>query len=80
MSINWRASSLHAAVVGLANSAIQLVSAFGVHLTSDQNVAITGITNSLLLVLSVLLISNTTEPSASPPVVVAAPIDPGPLA
>jgi len=59
MHINWRASSLHAAVVGLANSVLQLVSSFGVHLSSDENAAITSVLNSLLLVLSVLVIQST---------------------
>ncbi len=65
MKINWRASSLHAAVVGLSNSVIQCVSSFGVHLSSSQNVAITGVVNSLLLVLSVLVISGTSASAGS---------------
>lgn len=64
MNINWRASSVHVAVVGLVNSCIQLVSAFGVHLSSDQNAAITAVVNSLLLVLSVTVIQSTTAAKA----------------
>ena len=62
MKLNVRASSLHAAVIGLSNSIIQAASAFGAHLSSDQNLAITGLVNSLLVILSLLII-NGTSPS-----------------
>lgn len=64
MSINWRASSVHVAIVGFVNSCIQLVSTFGVHLSSDQNAAITAVVNSLLLVLSLTVIQSTNEAKA----------------
>ena len=62
MHLNPRASSLHAAAVGLLNAILQAISAFGVHLTGDQNVAISAVVNSLLVVLSLLVIQGTAEP------------------
>jgi hypothetical protein len=59
MKINWRASSLHAAVIGLCNSILQAASAFGAHLTASQNVSITAICNSLLVILSLTVIGVT---------------------
>lgn len=55
--INWRASPLHAAVMGVCNSMVQVVSAFGIHMNGSQDAAITGILNSLLICGSQLLIA-----------------------
>jgi hypothetical protein len=67
VTINWRASSLHAAVVGVTNAVLQAVTAFGVTLTGAQNVAITSVTNSMLVLLSALLIASTHQAPALPP-------------
>ena len=64
--INWRSSTVHAAIVGLANSIVQLVSAFGVHLTSTQNAAFSSFMNAGLIVLSVVVISSTGGANAPP--------------
>ena len=66
MNINWRSSTIHAAVIGLANSAVQLASAFGVHLTSTQNAAITSFMNAGLVALSAIVISSTGGADAPP--------------
>lgn len=66
MRINFRASPLHAAVVGLSNAVIQCVSSFGAHMTSSENVAVTALVNAIWVVVSVVLISATNgKPSAS---------------
>lgn len=57
--MNWRASPLHAAVVGLANAIMQAVSAFGVHMSDSQNAAVTAVVNATLIVFSVLFIQST---------------------
>lgn len=57
--INWRASPLHTAIAGVINSGMQLISAFGVHMTSGQNVAVTGEVNSLLLAASLAIVQST---------------------
>lgn len=59
MRVNWRASSLHAAVVGMCNSILQLVASFGVDLSGGEDVAITCTVNSGLVLLSVVLIAST---------------------
>jgi len=53
VKINWRASPLHTAIIGLLNSLLQLVSAFGIQISAQQNAAITAVTNSLLFSISV---------------------------
>jgi hypothetical protein len=65
VKINLRASSLHAAIVGLANAVVQLASSFGVHLTGDQDVAITSCMNAALVVASILFINGTSSAKAS---------------
>lgn len=62
--VNWRASSLHAAVVGVVNAVLQVVTTFGVDVSGSQDVAITGATNAILVLLSVVLIAST---SSAPP-------------
>lgn len=57
--INWRASPLHAAVVGFANTAVQLASSFGVHLTAGQDESITSCMNAGLIVVSMIVITAT---------------------
>jgi hypothetical protein len=57
--------ALHAALVALVNASLQVVVAFGVSVSDAQNVAITAVTNSLLVVLSVLA-ANRRPPSPKP--------------
>ncbi len=57
MHVNWRASSMHAAVVALCNSVMQTVVAFGAHLTGQENVSITALVNSVLVLISVAQIA-----------------------
>ena len=59
MKLNLRASSFHAAVIAFANTAVQLASSFGVHLTASQDEAITGFMNAGLLLLSIAFIKST---------------------
>ena len=66
MRINWRASTLHAAIIGLANTAVQLASSFGVHLTSSQDEAITSFMNAALIGISAVVISATNGVASKP--------------
>lgn len=57
--VNWRASSLHAAIVGVFNSLLQVVAAFGVTISGAQDVAITSCVNSFLVLASLVVIAST---------------------
>lgn len=59
MRVNWRASTLHAAVIGVANETVQLASSFGVHLTAMQDESITSLMNAGLILASALIITST---------------------
>lgn len=65
--VNWRASSVHTAIAGLANTLVQLASAFGVHLTASQDVAITAAVNGALVLVSALVVSSTNGHAAASP-------------
>lgn len=43
-------ATISAAVLGLVNAALQVVVAFGVNLTDNQNAAITALVNAVLIV------------------------------
>lgn len=42
-------ATISAAVLGLANAVLQVVAAFGVNLSDNQNAAITGLLNAVLV-------------------------------
>jgi hypothetical protein len=64
--INWRALTLHAATIGVANAVVQLVSAFGVNLSGSQDASITCALNAILILLSAAVISSTNGNGAKP--------------